>query len=619
MHALTTSSRGTDDEGYFLDPSLSVGLSHRRLAIIDPEHAQQPMTTEDGRFTIVFNGAIYNYLELRVELIKQNCPIRTFSDTEVLLYAYALWGKACLDRLIGMFAFAIWDRHQYTLFCARDRLGIKPFYYVFTPSVFIFASEIKAILAEGSMKASPNFEGIQDYLTFQFCLEKKTLFQHIVKLEPAQSMLINIDPQGLHLKQQINTYWHLSDYFNQPLEDPNEQDCIQTLAVLLKDSVRLHLRADVPLGAHLSGGLDSSFIVAQTRQLLKNTPLKTFTGAFREGEEFDETRYAKQVASATGALYHELYITADHLQTILPKIIYWMDEPLAGPGVIPQYYISKFAANEVKVVLGGQGGDEIFIGYARYLIASLEQALGNAIYSNHDPHSPTLASLTPQLPLLQTYRPLMQQFWRSGLFEPSENRYFRLINRSEDLTSLITPDVLSNNKKLNDYQSFEVFSQIFNHTKNALINKISYFDLKTSLPALLHVEDRTSMAASLESRLPLLDHRLVEWMARIPSSIKFPGGQMKYLFKQAIRPLIPPAVFNRKDKMGFTMPLTQWIHGPARSFIEDILFSKAALSRGLYQIPNIRKALQHEKNFGRVIWGLLCLELWHQIYIDHSS
>lgn len=604
--------RGPDDDGIWLDENRPAGLGHVRLAIIDPEHGKQPMVTEDGRFAIVFNGAIYNYLELRRELVGKGLPIRSYSDTEVLLHAYREWGERFVDRLIGMFAFAIWDRHEQKLFCARDRIGIKPFYYHFDGRRLLFASEIKAILSDGSVQAATNPEGLQDYLTFQFCLDRKTLFKGIDRLEPGYCLTAHYE--GNELKVATRQYWDLRYEID---EEHDERYFIDTLSGLIDDSIRLHLRSDVPLGTHLSGGLDSSAVACLASRMLGGEQLKTFTGAFSEGPQFDETAYAKEVSTFAGTAYHEIYIPAGkELPDVLPRLMYYMDEPLAGPGVIPQYYVSRLASEHVKVVMGGQGGDELFIGYARYMAAYLEKCLSGAIHqtANRKRYAVSLESIVPNLPLLATYQPMLQELWKDGLFGPHDQRYFRLIDRSEGMTQLFEREAIRGG---GGYSSFEAFQRIFNRDElHSLVNQMTYFDLKGSLPALLHVEDRTSMAASIESRVPLLDHRIVEFMATIPPNIKFAAGRMKHLFKESIRSAIPQSIVERKDKMGFPTPLTQWIKGSARDFVSDILLSKRARERGLYNVAALEQTLDNEREFGRVVWGLLCLELWHRIYID---
>lgn len=601
--------RGPDGEGVFNFQPSGVFLGHRRLAIIDPAQGQQPMTTDDGQLTVVFNGAIYNYLELRRELIAKGYPIHSYSDTEVLLYAYKEWGEKCVERFLGMFSFSVWDQANFRLFCARDRIGIKPFYYYFDGASLVFASEIKAILASGMVEAVSNTDGLQDYLTFQFCLGDKTLFQGIHKLQPGHCMVVQCGKTDISVK--VHQYWDIS-YNVDHIHD--QSWFIDRLAGLIDDATRMHLRSDVPLGAHLSGGLDSSTVVCLAAGLLKGERIKTFTGAFPEGLQFDETNYAKEVAAFANTDYHEIYIQGSDFSEVLPRLMYYMDEPVAGPGLIPQYYVSKLAAEHVKVVLGGQGGDEIFLGYARYLVAYLEKCLSGAIYqtAQQNIYAVTLDSIIPNLPLLQSYKPMLQGFWRNGLFETSDRRYFKLIDRSEGISRLFSPTVFEG-----DYSPFRAFQEIFNRDGLlSMINRMTYFDLKGSLPALLHVEDRTSMAVSIESRVPLLDHRIVEFMASIPPNLKFAGGCMKHLFKESVRNTIPKKIYERKDKMGFPTPLTQWTKGIAKDFVRDILFSRRVRQRGIYNVALIESALENESEYGRIIWGLLCLELWHRIFID---
>jgi asparagine synthase (glutamine-hydrolysing) len=604
--------RGPDGEGIFQNQGGTLGLGHRRLAIIDPNNGVQPMSTQDMGLTVVFNGAIYNYLELRRELIGKGHPLRTYSDTEVLLYAYREWGADCVPRLQGMFAFAIWDECTQTLFCARDRLGIKPFYYHWDGQRLLFASEIKAILASGLVAAERNADGLNDYLTFQYCLDEKTLFKNIVRLQPGHSFTAVL--QGDRVDLSVKQYWNVAYTID---EVHDERWFIDQLAGLIDDAVRMHLRSDVPLGAHLSGGLDSSAVVCLAAHMLSGERIHTFTGAFREGPAFDETAHAKTVATFAGTQYNEIYIDGAAFADLLPRLIYHMDEPAAGPGLIPQYFVSKLAAEHVKVVLGGQGGDEIFIGYARYFVAYLEKCLSGAIFetAHEQPYAVTLESIVPNLPLLQSYKPMLQAQWGSGLFGAEDQRYFKLIDRSGGMTNLFSAEALQG-----CYSPFHAFQQIFNQDGlHSLINRMTHFDLKASLPALLQVEDRTSMAASIESRVPLLDHRIVEFMAAIPPTIKFSGGRMKHMFKAAVASTVPSSISERKDKMGFPTPLVQWTKGVAKEFVTDTLLSTRARQRGLYQIEAVERALDDEREFGRAVWGLLCIELWHRTFIDSDA
>ena len=602
--------RGPDDEGFYFDNS--VGFGHRRLSIIDIEGGHQPMTNEDETIWIVYNGEIYNYLELRRDLAGKGHKFKTHSDTEVIIHLYEEYNEKCLERLNGMFAFALWDKTKKRLFAARDRLGIKPFYYYFDETKFIFASEIKAILKHPDIKAEPNWNGILDYLTFQFCLGDKTLFNGIKKLLPGHYLVLHPQDPGNNLS--IHKYWdldftidtyHTEDFFN------------DKLLRLVEDSVRLRLRSDVPLGANLRGGLDSSTITFIASSLLdSDSALKTFTGGFREGSDYDETDYAKIVSKFANTEYFEIYPTASDFIETLPKLIYYLDEPVAGPGVFPQYFVSKLASENVKVVLGGQGGDEIFGGYARYLVGYLEQCLKGAIFETQEEgkYVVTLDSIIPNLTLLQQYKPMLQYFWSNGLFEPMDRRYFKLIDRSNGLENLITEDLLKMRK---NYSVFDSFQQILNNPNtSSYLNKMTHFDIKTLLPALLQVEDRTSMAVSLESRVPLLDHRIVELIASMPPTMKFRGGATKYIFKRAIRNVVPKEVLDRKDKMGFPVPLSEWYQDSLKGFLQEILLSDRAKERGIYNMNSIESAIATERKFGRQVWGLLCLELWFREFID---
>ncbi len=600
--------RGPDDEGFFLDENL--GLGHQRLSIIDLSSlGQQPMTGSSERFWIVYNGEIYNYLEIRQYLVGKGYTFRSSSDTEVLLKLYEEEKEACVHRLNGMFAFAIWDRKHRTLFAARDRFGIKPFYYIALDKTFLFASEIKAFFETGSFRPELDQDGLADYLTFQLCLGGKTLFKNVKKLMPGHCLSITSDGDLT-----IKKYWdldftidteHTVEYFE------------HRLLRLLEDSVRLRLRADVPVGAHLSGGLDSSTMASLASSQLGSS-IHTFSGGFREGPKYNETPYAKLVSSRIKTRHHEVFPTADDFVKILPTLIYHMDEPAAGPGLFPQFFVSKLASQNVKVVLGGQGGDEIFGGYTRYLIAYLEACIKGGIEGTQEDQKyvVTFDSILPNLQQLQGYQPLMRYFWKDGLFDSPDERYYRLIDRSNGLRNLVSSDVFIGE---NGYQPFEAFLQIFNDDSNcrSYINKMTRFDLKTLLPALLHVEDRTSLAVSLESRVPILDHRIAELVASMPPMIKYRGGRSKHIFRKVVQHIVPQEIFEREDKMGFPVPLNEWYQGsPVRDFVRDTLLGSRAQTRGFVQRNKIEALLNSERAYGRSVWGLLCLELWMQIFLD---
>lgn len=598
--------RGPDDSGVYTAEQFSFG--HRRLAIIDLVSGKQPMQSSDGRYVLVFNGEIYNYIELRQKLIQRGIPFQTFSDTEVLLKLLIHQEESAFHSLDGMFAFAFFDRETGEWILGRDPFGIKPLYYVVLQDEIVFASEIKALLVHPQIHAERDWEATQQYLTFQFCLGSRTLFKNIQKLEPGY-YLKGTGGRITHSVKYWDTNYQIDQYHT-------EEYFIDKLRFLLEDSIHLQLRSDVPVGTYLSGGLDSSLITMVAAEYLGNS-IQVFTGLFSEGLQYDESSYAKMVAEASGSHLLTVVPTAQEFVEDLPKLIYALDEPVAGPGLFPQYRVSQLASQHVKVILGGQGGDEIFGGYARYLVGYLEQALKGAIFETQEEgqHIVTLDSIIPHLPLLQQYRPMMQQFWQSGLFEPMDARYFQLIDRSPDIHRLLTGDAKA---EWDRDAIFAEFQKVFNLPDTpSYINKMTHFDIKTLLPALLQIEDRVSMAVSLESRVPLLDKRIVDLITKIPPPLKFQGGQTKHIFKQAIKRIVPEPILNRKDKMGFPVPLTDWLQAsPVRDFVGDILFSQASRNRGLFDVAALENLINSEVSFGRQLWGVLCLELWHQQFID---
>ena len=599
--------RGPDGCG--LEERRRAILGHRRLAIIDLEHGRQPMVTPDGRFAITFNGCIYNYRELRDELEGAGAVFRTTSDTEVLLYAFVHWGPACLDRLNGMFAFVAHDTETGEVFAARDRLGIKPFYWRMVDGALWFASEIKALFAAfPGESARVHHDGLRQYLTFQLCLGARTLYEGVEKLPPGHSLSFRPGDSGPRVRQ----YWDLRFDID---EDHSAAWFQRQLRDGLEDSVRLRLRADVPLGAHLSGGTDSSVVVGLARQLLPpGHDLHTFTGAFEDGPQYDERRYARLVAEEHGTVAHEVVMGAGDFADSIEKVIWHLDEPAAGPGVFPQFLVSKLASEHVKVVLGGQGGDELFIGYARYLVAYLEECLKGAIADTElrDGYVATLGTIVPNLPSLQNYVPMLRSFWSRGAFDEPSKRYFALMDRFGGVAGLLDKQL-----HIDRDETFDEFCSVFEvHGAASMINRILYFDVKTHLQSLLHVEDRTSMAWGLESRVPLLDHRLVELMASVAPRQKFKDGRLKHMFLDSVEDLLPATIRDRRDKMGFPVPLADWAKTSLREFLGDILGSARARQRGVFDADALRRAVDGESAFGRTTWGALCLELWFRQFAD---
>lgn len=598
------SHRGPDASGSWASTNGNVYLAHNRLSIIGlDELSTQPMKSEDGN-VIVFNGEIYNYKELKSEELS-DYTFKTLSDTEVILALYEKYGVDCLSYLQGMFAFAIWDEKNKQLFCARDRFGIKPFYYINSESRFAFASEMKVLLPLLD-KIGTNNRALSEYLTFQYTLGSDTLFQDIHQLMPGHFLVME--------KEQITLrkYWDVSfqiDFDHQP------QYFEEKLAHLLQESVHRHQVSDVPLGSYLSGGIDSSLVTALAAET-NSEFYGSFHGKFVDYPGYDESIYAQEAATSVGSNLFITTITSQDFIDNIQKIIYHLDVPVAGPGSFPQYMVSKLASQHVKVVLGGQGGDEIFGGYARYVIAYFEQCIKAAIegtYKNGN-FVVTPESIIPNLTLLQEYKPLIKEFWREGLFGPLDERYFRLIDRSTDTQNEIDWHLFDKEAVLERFKS--IFNNNNNVSKEAYFDKMTHFDFKCLLPALLHVEDRMSMAHGLESRVPFLDHALVEFAATIPADIKFPGGKMKALLKDVFKDKIPAKILNRRDKMGFPVPLKEWFDGPLKEFVHDIFSSQIAKTRGFYDPQKVLMNLNNSPQFSRKVWGLLNLELWYREFHD---
>jgi asparagine synthase (glutamine-hydrolysing) len=597
--------RGPDGEGTWSHPADVVGFAHRRLAIIDLVTGQQPMTDGAGSW-ITYNGEIYNYVELRSLLGESG--FTTSSDTEVILRGYRQWDEAVLERLRGMFAFALWDEDAGVLLCARDRFGVKPLYYTVADGILYFASEAKALLPFVPA-IETDLEGFKDYLSFQFCLAGKTLFKGINELLPGHLLRVR------NGAVEVRRYWEV--YF-EPDFDHTPRYYERRVEELLRDSVRLHLRSDVPVGAYLSGGLDSS-IVASLAASQHESPLAGFTGRFAL-PGYDESPFARDLAAERGFELHEVEITEADFVDRMEDVVYHLDFPVAGPGSFPQYIVSELASRHRKVVLGGQGGDEVFGGYVRYLIAYFERCIKGAIEGTM--HSGnfvvTYESIIPNLGILREYRPLLQEFWRDGLFDDLDSRYFRLINRARDVGDEINWGLLG------PYSPFETFKAIFhgdNVRKEAYFDSMTHFDFKTLLPALLQVEDRVSMAHGLESRVPLLDHPVVELAATMPADVKFKDGHLKHVLKTTFGQVLPASIRGRRDKMGFPVPLQEWIGkpGPTRDFVFDVLSSRNARTRDIVDNGKVLAKLDDEPRFGRRIWGLLCLELWQRSFHDRAS
>jgi asparagine synthase (glutamine-hydrolysing) len=600
--------RGPDGSGIWTHEDGHIGLAHRRLAIIDlTSEAAQPMVDSGGN-TLSYNGEIYNYRELRSQLAGEGYAFRSHSDTETILALYKKMGTNAISQLRGMFAFALWDESNRRLLLARDRFGIKPLYYTIQDGVLYFASEQKALLPF-LPSISTNPTAFAEYLTFQYTITGSTMFDGIEQLMPGHFMTIQ------NGSIQTTQYWDVKyevDYSWTP------ESAEERLHELIDESVDLHLRSDVEVGSYLSGGVDSS-LIAILAAGNSNFGGKGFHGRFTDYPGYDESAFARDASNAFNGDLRTIDITAQDFEDNIRKVIWHLDQPTAGPGSFPQYMVSALASQDVKVVLGGQGGDEIFGGYARYLIAYFEQSIKAAIdgtYKNGN-YVVTIESIIPNLGILQEYKPLMQEFWREGLFGPLDERFFRLVNRSTDMQSEVQWDSLDMNSVKESF--LKIFNSQANVQKEAYFDSMTHFEFKTLLPALLTVEDRMSMAHGLESRVPLLDHRIVEFAATVPADLKFPGGRLKHLLRNSYRETLPNSILERRDKMGFPVPLKEWFGDELKPFVSDILSNMHSKQRDYLNTGEILKNFGDEARFSRKTWALLSIELWQQEFHDKAS
>lgn len=602
------SHRGPDGSGRWVSPTKELLLFHHRLAIVDlSANAAQPMETSTG-LAISFNGEIYNHSTLRVAAESKGFRFRSKSDTETILAVYEQRGLEAFTLLRGMFALALWDEPKKQLILARDRFGIKPLYYCIVHGHLYFASEIKALLPFVS-SIRTNVSALAEYLTFQYTISEQTMFEEIKEVPAGHYIIIR---KGEIV---LERYWDVSydvdfgksgSFFEERLRE------------LVNESLQLHLRSDVEVGAYVSGGLDSSLIYALATQAL-GQGLKAFHGRFPSFKEFDESSYARSVSDAyQGDLYIKDISAQDFIENI-KRVVYHLDQPVAGPGSFPQFMTSELASRHVKVVLGGQGGDEIFGGYARYLIAYFEQCIKAAIDGNYKNgnYVVTLESIIPNLGVLQEYKPLIQEFWRDGLFGPLDQRFLRLIDRSHDMKDEV--DWTQLDISLVYSRFYEIFNNRNNVGKEAYFDSMTHFESKTLLPALLHVEDRMSMAHGLESRVPFLDHLLVEFAATVPADVKFKDGQLKHLLRTTFRSDVPESVMNRRDKLGFPVPLSTWFSGELKDFFFDTIASMESNARPGLNPDAIRKNFESTGKFSRKTWALMSLELWHQQFHDRAA
>jgi len=593
------SHRGPDDEGFYLN--VDVGLGMRRLTVIDLETGRQPICNEDESVWVVFNGEIYNFRALRRDLEKQGHHFRTATDTETIVHLYEEYGPDCVGKLRGMFTFALWDDRRKQLMLARDRLGIKPLYYTEVQGRLAFGSELKALLQLPELDRTLNWASVSHLFAFLVTPRSESIIQGVHKLEPGHFLLASA-VHGIRVKP----YWDLR--FN-PDYGQTEAYFVERLRELLEESVQLHRISDVPLGAFLSGGIDSSSVVA-TLARMTSGPVRTFSIGFEE-ENYSELAYARRVAEMFGTDHHELILKADVLDTI-EEMAWYMDEPFGDSSAIPTYMVSKLASEHVTVVLSGDGGDELFGGYDKYVVEEKERRYRFL----PGPARKALGVVGRMMPEGMKGRRFVRHFSLKG---PA--RYLdasTLFNR-DDQASLFRDEVLDHLSRCDPWAEE---SRILSGAKGHWLSALQYWDMKNYLPLdILTKVDRMSMAHSIETRVPLLDHKLVEFAATIPPEWKLRGGVTKYIFKRAMKGILPDAIINR-PKRGFAVPLGHWFRGHLGSFVRELLLSETSRRRGVFNMENIEGLIRRHEE-GRPLdphlWTLISFELWCRTFLDDRT
>ncbi|MDQ3132075.1 MAG: asparagine synthase (glutamine-hydrolyzing) [Acidobacteriota bacterium] len=594
--------RGPDEQGVAVEGRAALGM--RRLSIIDIKSGQQPIYNETGTKFIVFNGEIYNFRELKNDLESRGHRFKTNSDTETILHAYEEYGADCVSRLRGMFAFAIWDKSDESLFIARDRVGKKPLFYAVTDKGnFVFGSELKVLLAHGEISKEIDDAALDAYLTFGYVPEEFCIFKSVSKLEPGHFLIYKND------EIKTKKYW---DFDYSPIvEVKSEAEYIEVLREKLKEAVRVRLISEVPLGAFLSGGVDSSAIVAMMSQLL-DQPVKTFSIGFRE-DSFNELKYARIAAKHYNTEHHEFIVTPELVETI-DEIVWHFDEPFADPSSLPTYMVAKMARDFVTVVLSGDGGDELFGGYTRYAIDSKKSGLGKIPYSIRRNLLRPLVEALPHGARGKNY------LYNVSL--DATDRYIDSISHFGDLKKKALYDAAFRSRMNGDFgKSADVFRRIAGGASSAnQLDKLLYLDSKTYLPSdILTKVDRMTMAASLEARVPLLDHELIEYVQKIPAQLKLKGTETKYIFKKALEGIVPNEILYR-EKQGFGVPINEWINLQLKDRIYETLLEKRTLERGYFEAKYIKILLdEHRRNrrdHSYSLWILWMLELWHRQFVD---
>jgi asparagine synthase (glutamine-hydrolysing) len=603
--------RGPDDEGIYIDER--VGLGHRRLSIVDVASGHQPMTNEDDSLYITYNGEVYNHADYRDDLEARGHVYRTHCDTETILHLYEEYGNSCVEHLRGMFAFAIWDRKKRELFIARDRLGVKPLYYVQTQDGSLyFASEIKALLEARAVKPELNFATFSDYLANHATSGEETLFVGVKRLMPGHTLTWR---DG---EIKIKKYWDVS-FAKIRQTGRSDRDYIAEWSELFRKSVQLRLMADVPLGMFLSGGIDSSAIAAVMSTLV-DEPIKTFSVAFVE-REANELEYARLVANAFKTDHHEVVISPEQFFAALPDLVWHEDEPLAHPSSVALFFVSELASQHVKVVLTGEGSDELMAGYARYRKTILNLALGQR-YQRFIPAG-VRGLIRNQISGMSASR-LQAKLRRTflSLSPDIESIYFdnfAVFPRS-DQEQLLTRETVDRIGGIDPYAGVR---RVLSETDaESLLDRLLYADIKTYLHELLMKQDQMSMAASLESRVPFLDHKLVEFTSSLPERLKLHRWTTKHVLRESMKGVLPEQILTR-PKMGFPVPVGAWFRGPYAHMLDEYVLSSRARERNIFNPETVRSLVnQHQRgvtNHSERLWSLVNLEMWFRRFIDGEN
>lgn len=601
----TIRHRGPDDEGTY--SARHVALGHTRLSIIDLKSGHQPLSNEDGTVWIVFNGEIYNFQDLRAFLLSKGHIFKTRTDTETIVHLYEEFGPACLEKLRGMFAFAIWDESKKSLFLARDRVGIKPLYYCLTDKSLVFASEIKAILADPSVNRDIAPELIDRFLTFLYLPGEETLLKGIKKVPPGHYLLLRDGTA------ELRQYWDL--HFSKPVRRQTPEEAKRELLSLLAETVKLHMIADVPVGVLLSGGVDStavlSFAVERT-----DKEISSYTVGFSDPGVADERPYARLAAETFGTRHHDMTITPPDFMEFMSRYVWHMEEPVCEPPAIAMYYVSRFARRDVTVLLSGEGGDEAFAGYGNYRnllwferakrgLAPLNGALSRGLF---------LADSMFHLPRVRKYACLMNASFPDYYFSRTSNPF---LYAGDGLGKLYTADFA---QSIDRERSIEPVRRLQARVQGeSIVDAMLYIDTKTWLPDdLLIKADKMTMANSLELRVPLLDHKVLEFAAALPSNLKVRGFTTKYLAKKALENRVPTPILDRR-KVGFPVPYGSWLRKELRSWVHEILCDRATTNRGYFTAPSVRQLLARDEaqgGFSKEIFSLVTLELWHRKFLE---